>query len=67
MTDYIIDGVTNPTFVPGEQVQVSGIYDQLDDQGNPVGQSATCTEGEVFPPTLDNAFTWRLREASNLE
>lgn len=65
--DHIIDGVLNPTFKPRAKVKVSGIYEQLDEKGKPVGQSATCTKGERFPPTLDNGFTWRLREASNLE
>lgn len=67
MDTHVIDGKANPTFKPGEEVEVSGVYDELDGEGNWTGRGATCTHGEPFPPTEDNGFTWRLREPSNME
>ena len=66
-TTHIIDGKENPAFKPGEDVKVSGVYDELDEDGKATGRGATCTAGEPFPPTEDNGYAWRLREPSNME
>lgn len=51
-------------FKPGETVEVSGIYAQLDAEGLIRGH-ATCVRGEPFPPTAHEGLSWALVQASS--
>jgi hypothetical protein len=50
-------------FKPGTKVRVSGLYQEIDAKGNPIDRDqATCTKGEVFPPTNAKGNRWTLAE-----
>jgi hypothetical protein len=56
---------TPSVYVPGQVVLISGIYAELDRSGLRTLRNATCTKGEVFPPTRDNGYGWVLLQRTN--
>jgi YjzC-like protein len=51
------------TYKPGQKVQRSGLYQELDANSNPIdADQATCTKGEPFPPTNTKGHRWTLVE-----
>lgn len=54
-------------YSPGETVPDSGIYVQVDLDGNDTPHDATCVKGEPFPPTQQEGFRWKARRLTHAE
>lgn len=55
----------HPVFLPGQPVEVSGIYDVVNENGDWIAHQEACRAGDVFPPVVHkNAYGYVLRESA---